>query len=67
MTETAPWGYKAVYCPKQHRAHIMPTWDIRAHVYENCWCEPMLDEFDHMVHKAADGRGRYEDGLARHH
>jgi hypothetical protein len=49
--------------------HTIPLNDLRVHSadYDKCWCKPRLDEDGNLIHNAADGRERYEQGRARKH
>jgi hypothetical protein len=46
------------------RIHVVPLSDTREHeVSINCWCSPEYDEeFDQVLHNAADGREDFEEG-----
>lgn len=50
--------------------HIIPLGDLREHeLTTHCWCEPTRDDEEPIIlmHHAADGRERYEDGTRRPH
>ena len=53
--------------------HIVPGDDDLEHVHEdrgNCWCRPEIEEDGIgwlVIHNAADGRERYEQGIRKPH
>ena len=56
------WQITCNYMP-----NTVPAHDIRNHLSgKNCWCRP-VDEGDVIVHNAADGRERYQQGDAKAH
>lgn len=59
-----------VACPGDDEVmcHIIPLWDFREHEAScGCWCHPQPAEGypEVMVHRALDGRERYESGELR--
>ncbi len=56
MATAEDYGWMAI-------AHVYPVKDTRAHLTENCWCNPMHDEeHEIIVHNSADGREAIETG-----
>lgn len=46
---------------EQQPYHIIPEKDFREHSFENCWCNPRINEDGVYVHNSADGREYLED------
>lgn len=50
--------------------HVIPVSDIRGHtVSRHCWCRPVEDiqQYNLVMHNAADGRERYETKVRKPH
>lgn len=66
--EPEPWGWFLATHRMTGERHGVPTWDLREHeLHVGCWCHPQLDEWGVLAHNSADGRERYELGLAKRH
>ena len=45
------------------KVHVYPVKDTRAHLTENCWCDPTHDDDGEIViHNSADEREKFETG-----
>ena len=63
-----PWGWGLFVSPGSGQRNLCPTWDIGAHCLDHsCVCGAELDGDGWLIHKAFDGRERYEQGLALRH
>jgi hypothetical protein len=49
---------------KLMRNHVYPVSDLRKHETEgeDCWCQPIIDEYGVVVHNSMDQREKYETG-----
>lgn len=53
----SPTGW---WCTQTSPPQIVPTQDLKPHVFgTGCWCNP-VDDHEFVRHNAADGRERYQ-------